>query len=150
MQLRLLGKTVLLFGALACVGPAQARAEPDLDRGAQLAARGDVVGALAVYRDVVQARPDLAEGHARLGGMQLMNQQYADAVHSFQRAVSLGDGSAAPFVGMGMAYLHMGQYGPARAAFDEAKNRGSAHTQDIDRLLSWLDARDPPALGTHP
>jgi tetratricopeptide (TPR) repeat protein len=128
----------------------QARAESVLDRGQALAEQGDLAGAMAAYQDAVRARPAWGEAHARLGGMQLVNQHYPDAVRSFQQAISLGVADSQPFVGMAMAYLHMGQYGPARAALNEAKARGAAGSQDIDRILTWLDAREPQPAPTHP
>ncbi len=75
--------------------------------------------------------------------MQLLDQRYSDAVKSFQRAITLGDDGTRSFIGMGMAYLHMGQLGPARAAFVEAKSRGAANPQDVDGIIAWIDNRDP-------
>lgn len=132
---------VLLALVLATAGAVQGRAATGLEQAESLAEQGDIAGALAAYERVVQARPEWGEAHTRLGGMQLLKQHYAAAVRSFQQAISLGDPGARPFIGMGMAYLHMGQYGPARAAFGEAKMRGLAHSPDIDRLLLWLDDR---------
>jgi hypothetical protein len=44
---------------------------------------------------------------------------------------------------MGMAYLHLGQLGPARAAFVEAQQRGNDRPDDIADIIAWIDARDP-------
>ena len=79
--------------------------------------------------------------------MQLLDQHYADAVKSFQRAISLGDEGARSFVGMGMAYMHMGQLGPARAAFVEAKSRGVADEEGVDQVIAYIDKRKPGATG---
>ena len=121
-----------------------AQATSALAEGQQKAAAGDIKGALDIYEALTRSHPESYEAFAHLGGMQLLDQRYADAVHSFQRAVSLGDTQAAPFVGMGMAYLHMGQFGAARAAFVEAKARGTANTADIDGIIAWIDTRDDP------
>jgi Flp pilus assembly protein TadD len=141
---------ILLATLLIGIGPGRAGADPGLDKARRLAEEGDITGALSAYRVVVQARPDWAEGYARLGGMQLVNQQYRDAVRSFQKAISLGDQGTQPFIGMGMAYLHMGEYGLARAAFGEAKARGAGHPEDIDRLLEWLDSGEAQVPQAHP
>ncbi len=116
-----------------------------LTEGQQLAAAGDIKGALSVYEATARSHPDSHEAFAQLGGMQLLDQRYADAVRSFQRAVTLGDDGTRSFIGMGMAYLHMGQPGPARAAFVEARARGGEHPTDIDDIIRWIDSRDRSA-----
>ena len=112
-----------------------------LAEGQQLAAAGDIEGALSIYEGLTRSHPDSYEAFAQLGGMQLLDQRYADAVKSFQRAVTLGDDGTRSFIGMGMAYLHMGQLGPARAAFVEAKSRGTEHPADVDDIIRWIDSR---------
>jgi tetratricopeptide (TPR) repeat protein len=128
--------------ALSWANSALAQTEAALAQGQEKAAAGDIKGALEVYLEMTRSHPDSYEAHALLGGMQLLDQHYPDAVKSFQRAISLGDQGARSFVGMGMAYLHMGQYGPARAAFVEAKSRGVSADSDVDQIIAWIDKRD--------
>ena len=141
-------RRILFFGLVfvaslvATTGFLQARAQSDLDEGQRLAEQGDVQGAMAAFEEAVQANPGDPEAHARLGGMQLVNQRYPDAVRSFQQAISLGEDSGRSFLGMGMAYLHMGQYGPARAALLEARVLASSSADDIDQILAWLDQQE--------
>lgn len=137
--------SVMLTIALGISNLALAQAETALAEGQQKAAAGDIKGAIAVYEELTQSHPDSHEAYAHLGGMQLMDQHYSDAVKSFQRAITLGDDGTRSFIGMGMAYLHMGQMGPARAAFVEAKSRGAANPQDVDGIIAWIDNRDPDA-----
>lgn len=118
--------------------------------GEQKAAAGDIKGALSVYETLTQTHPDSHQAHARLGGMQLLEQRYSDAVKSFQRAISLGDQGTGTFIGMGMAYLHMGQLGPARAALVEARSRGVANPGDVDQIIAWIDKRQPGKGPAHP
>ena len=126
-------------------GPAAlAQLGESLAEGQQKAAAGDIEGALAVYQELTQAHPDSHEAFAHLGGMQLLDRRYADAIKSFQRAIALGDGGTRSFIGMGMAYLHIGQLGPARAAFVEARSRGAANPAELDQLIAWIDARGGP------
>lgn len=134
----------LLYGNLAL-----AQSGPSLAQGETLAANGDIKGALAQYLEATQRHPESNEAFARLGGMQLLDQRYTDAVKSFQQAISLGDEGPRSFIGMGMAYLHIGQFGPARAAFVEAKARGGANLTDVDDVLSWIDTRQPSAYKGH-
>jgi len=124
---------------------ALAQTEAAIAQGQEKAAAGDIKGALEVYLEMTRSHPDSYEAHALLGGMQLLDQHYSDAVKSFQRAISLGDAGARSFVGMGMAYLHMGQYGPARAAFVEAKSRGVSADSDVDQIIAWIDERETGA-----
>ena len=49
-----------------------------------------------------------------------------------------------------MAYLRMGQFGPARAAFVEAKTRSPAMVEDIDKNLAWFDAKVAQARANQP
>lgn len=128
--------------ALGCGNLACAQSEQALSEGQQKAAAGDIKGALSVYQEMTRSHPDSHEAHALLGGMQLLDQRYADAVKSFQRAISLGDAGTRSFIGMGMAYLHMGQLGPARAAFVEARSRGVENPADVDQIIAWIDSRD--------
>ncbi len=133
--------------ALAWANIALAQGDASLTAGQEKAAAGDVKGALSVYEELTRKTPDSAEAFARLGGMQLLDQRYADAVKSFQRAITLGDEGTRSFVGMGMAYLHMQQLGPARAAFVEAKSRGTDSSTDIDHIITWIDQRNTGAQG---
>ena len=124
-----------------------AQNDSDMATGQEMAAAGDVKGALAVYEELTRKNPESAEAFAHLGGMQLLDQRYSEAVQSFQRAITLGDEGTRSFVGMGMAYLHMQQLGPARAAFVEAKSRGSGDSKDIDHIITWIDQRNTGAPG---
>ena len=135
----------LLAITLSWANVALAQTEAAITQGQEKAAAGDIKGALAVYLEMTRSHPDSYEAHALLGGMQLLDQHYSDAVKSFQRAISLGDAGARSFVGMGMAYLHMGQYGPARAAFVEAKSRGVSADSDVDQIIAWIDERETGA-----
>jgi Flp pilus assembly protein TadD len=135
----------LLAITLSWANIALAQTEAALAQGKEKAAAGDIKGALAVYLEITRTHPDSYEAHALLGGMQLLDQHYADAVKSFQRAISLGDAGARSFVGMGMAYLHMGLLGPARAAFVEAKSRGVSADSDVDQIIAWIDKRESAA-----
>lgn len=145
--------TVLLGLALAALAWSTltlAQAPGTLADGQQKAAAGDIEGALAIYRELTESQPESYEAFAHLGGMQLLDQRYSDAVESFQRAISLGDDGTRSFIGMGMAYLHMGQLGPARAAFVEARTRGTENADDVDGIISWIDSRNPQPGPAHP
>ncbi|MCB1802004.1 MAG: hypothetical protein KDI82_09995 [Gammaproteobacteria bacterium] len=136
--------------ALAAGNAAVAQAAPSLADGERKAAAGDIEGAAEIFRALSEAQPDSHDAFAHLGGMQLLSQRYADAVQSFQRAITLGDSGTRSFIGMGMAYLHMGQFGPARAAFVEARTRTPANPDEVEKIIAWIDARDPATPRSHP
>jgi Flp pilus assembly protein TadD len=96
---------------------------------------------LAVLREAVAAAPKSSPAYQRLGGAQLMSQDYAGSVDSFQRAISLDPTNAAAFVGMGMAYLHTGRFGQARAAMVEAKRLDPSKQDKLDEVIAWIDQR---------
>ena len=125
--------------------PAQAQAgagAPDLlQRGEALLNEGKLPEALAVLREAVAAAPQSSTAYQRLGGAQLMSQDYADSVESFQHAISLDATNAAAFVGMGMAYLHTGRFGQARAAMVEAKRLDPSKQDKLDEVIAWIDQR---------
>jgi Flp pilus assembly protein TadD len=133
--------SIVLAAALGWSNATLAEFGKTLAEGQQLAAAGDIKGALSVYEGMTRSHPDSHEAFAQLGGMQLLDQRYADAVESFQRAITLGDDGTRSFIGMGMAYLHLGELGPARAAFVEAKSRGTEHPEDVDDIIRWIDSR---------
>lgn len=148
-------RLIILLGcvlalSLSWANLSMAQPEAALQEGRQKAAAGDIKGALEVYESLTRSHPDSHDAFAHLGGMQLLDQRYADAVKSFQRAISLGDDQARPFVGMGMAYLHLGQYSAARAAFVEARARGVANGGDIDGIIHWIDTRTAGTGPMHP
>ena len=114
----------------------------ELSHAQQLAAEGQVDEALAAYLALSASQPDSAMIHSRIGGMYLLKQDYAASITHFQRAIGLdAEGSSEAFIGLGIAYLHQGNYGPARAALGEARRLKPESTADLDALVSWLDAR---------
>lgn len=147
---RLIVLLAIMVGAgLIATSFATAQADDPFEIGKAKAARGDIKGALQTYEELAGTHPESAEAFALLGGMQLLDQRYGDAVRSFQQAVSLGDPDARSFIGMGMAYLHLGQLGPARAAFVEAQNRGSARPGDIADIIAWIDRQGSQSVPGH-
>lgn len=141
---------LILTAVLVWTNIAVARANGTLAEGQEKAAEGDIKGAMTIYQGLTQSQPDSHEAFALLGGMQLLDQRYSDAVKSFQQAITLGDDGTRSFIGMGMAYLHMGQLGPARAAFVEAKSRGAESPADVDDIISWIDTRNTGETAVHP
>ncbi|MGD8615288.1 MAG: tetratricopeptide repeat protein [Gammaproteobacteria bacterium] len=139
---------LLAFMAVICVGSAQADgyatgpSELELAQAERLAQQGEIDRALAVYRELSEEAPRSARLHARVGGMLLLKQEYAAAVNRFQTAIGLDlENNGDAFIGLGIAYVHLGQYGPARAALNEARSRKPQAAADLDQLVAWLEGR---------
>lgn len=130
-----------LLALLLGVG-AQAGATTDLiQQGEALMQEGKNQEALEVLSRAVEADPHSSLAYTRLGGAQLLQQQYAAGIDSFRQAIMLDGKNADAFVGMAVAYLHTARYEMARAALDEAKGIDASKTAEIDKLIAWIDER---------
>jgi len=135
----------ILLGLIVCglfVHTASA-AETDklLEEGERLVNSGRYAEALGVYQRAAEQFPDSADAHFKLGGMQLIAHDYAGGVASFQRAISLDPGNANAFVGMAVAYIHMGRFPHAAAALDEAARIDPAKKERVADVRAWLERR---------
>lgn len=138
MKMRPFLAATLLCAAL----PLSANEEPSLlQRGETLLNEGKLPEALEILQQAVVADPNSSRAFQRLGGAQLMSQDYAGSILSFQRAIRLDANNAEAFIGMGMAYLHSCRYGLARSALEEAKRIDPAKQPKIDEIITWLDQR---------
>ena len=141
--------TVVVWLGLCLSGPSWAG--PALEAGERASQAGNLDEALAAYRQAVADEPGSALAHTRLGGILLLKQQYAGAIGSFKTAIGLDSDNADAFIGLGIAFLHQGEYGLARAALAEALQRKPSRKQEIDQVLVWLDAREGGApAAQHP
>jgi len=137
-------------GWVQALGAVDTAPATGLEKADRLAREGQVDRALAAYRELSGSQPASARVHARTGGMLLLKQEYAEAIRSFQIAIGLdAENNAEAFIGLGIAYLHLGQYGAARAALTEARRLKPESGSDIDQLLAWLDGRSPGPQADH-
>ena len=102
---------------------------------------GDFDEAVALLQQAISADPNSSLAHTRLGGMQLLQQDYRTAIETFKRAIGLDQGNAEAFVGMAIGYVHTGRYPLARAALKEAERLDPSKKSRIDEVLAWLDQR---------
>lgn len=142
---------LLAAGWIQAGGMLDTTPETRLGEADRLARAGQVDEALAEYRRLAGTPAEDAALYARMGGMQLMKQDYSGAIESFQTAIGLdGSGNGEAFIGLGIAYLHLGKYGPARAALTEARRIKPEAAADLDHLVVWLDARGAnPEIGRY-
>lgn len=112
-----------------------------LEQAATALKNGAVSDALRNYEQLVTEQPNSAAAQQGLGSARLMSQHYREAIPAFQQAVSLGAEDGNAFIGMAVAYLHLGLYDRAGAALQEAKTRKPTAAAEIDRLLAWISSR---------
>jgi tetratricopeptide (TPR) repeat protein len=127
--------------AFFLVLPLAAATQDLMQQGQRQLDAGELEQAELTFNEVVAQNPDSALGYTRLGGVQLLRQDYRAAIDSFQRAIALDQSNADAFVGMALAYLHMGQYGLARASLQEAQRIAPAKRDEIEKVLAWIDQR---------
>jgi tetratricopeptide (TPR) repeat protein len=115
-----------------------------LARGEALLKEGRIPEAVRTLRQAVAADPESSLAHTRLGGAQVLGQDYGAGIDSFRQAIGLDPRNADAFVGLAVAYIHSARYTLARAALVEAKRLDPSKTADADRLIAWIDRRTAP------
>jgi tetratricopeptide (TPR) repeat protein len=122
------------------------RADDARDEAARLIAEGEaqmqagnLEAAITALERAVARDPGSSLAHTRLGGALLLSQRYNEAIAEFQQAVAEDADNAGAFIGLGLAYLHGGQPGPARAALLEAKRLDPRRAAEIDDLIRRID-----------
>ncbi|MES9992239.1 MAG: tetratricopeptide repeat protein [Candidatus Thiodiazotropha sp.] len=120
---------------------AQEPVEDLLAQAQRLSESGKLSEAHAILVKAVETDPQSSSAHTRLGGVQLLQRNYQSGIKHFQQAIMLDGTNADAFVGLAVAYLHLGRYALAREAFKEAQQKGPSKQQDIDKILAWLDQR---------
>jgi tetratricopeptide (TPR) repeat protein len=112
-----------------------------LSQGQKLLAEGRIPEAVETLQRATAEKPQSSVAFTRLGGAQVLGQDYAAAIESFKQAISLDPNNADAFVGMAVSYIHSARYALARAALVEAKRIDSSKEADVDKLVSWIDER---------
>lgn len=130
-----------IVGALSASVPAATEVASLMEKGQQQLDAGELEQALLTFQQVVVEDPTSSVGYTRLGGVRLLRQEYRAGVESFQRAITLDQQNAEAFVGMALAYLHLGQYQLARESLKQAQLLDPAKTEEIERVMAWIDQR---------
>jgi Tfp pilus assembly protein PilF len=110
-----------------------------IEQGEAQLERGETQSAIRTLNEAVTADPNSSLAHTRLGGAYLLSQDYRGAIDQFQQAIGSDSRNAGAFIGLGMAYLHLKQAGPAKAALTEAKRLDPSQRADIDSLLARIE-----------
>ena len=110
---------------------------------------GQLDAALQTLQEALSRDPDSSLVHTRLGGVRLLRQEYRTGIEDFQRAIMLDQNNAAAFIGMAVAYLHMGQHSLAQAALNEAAKLDPSKQAEIDKVMAWIEQRSKGAATAH-
>ena len=105
-----------------------------------LAGNEDKKGARKLLEKVIQFAPDLAEGHAALGQLQLLFHAATGAEQSFRAALAMEPDNALALNGLGCALYGLGRWEEAERLFAEAyKSLPLPLFIDNDRALAIAD-----------
>ncbi|MET0068176.1 MAG: tetratricopeptide repeat protein [Candidatus Thiodiazotropha sp.] len=103
---------------------------------------GNLEQAQSLLMQAIEVAPDSTLAYSRLGGIQLLRQEYAPSIDNFQKAIMLDSENADAFIGLSIAYLHMGRYSLAREALHEASRLEPTKKSEINDVLAWLNQRE--------
>ena len=120
-----------------------------MQKGYEQAEAGQLDQAEQTLQTAVSKAPDSSLAYTRLGGVKVLRQQYGAGVQDFQQAIMLDQNNATAFVGMAVAYLHMGEQSLAKAALQEAMRLDPTKKPEIDKVLSWIEQRSYTPAVTH-
>lgn len=112
---RLLVLVFILPLTLVCHALANNSVEQFVDRAYEQTTVGDLDAALKTLQQAVAEHPQSSLAYTRLGGVRMLRKEYSDGIKDFQQAIMLDQKNASAFIGMAVSYLHMNQYGLARA-----------------------------------
>ena len=125
------GESTQMLGELARLNPGFAPLQQRL--GEALLQSGDLAGAEAAFRRVIELEPAAAVGHAGLGNVLLRRQQYPAAIEVLEQAVGLDPSYRAARYLLGLAYRGAGR--PEDAARELAMGL-DAETRYLPDLLT--------------
>ena len=131
----------LVLFVFAEVGMAESDVSVLLDEGDRLLASGDLEAAYNRYHRASDADEKSVSARLKLAGVQLIRREYRHSIDTFQAVIGMDRTNAKAFVGMGIAYLHLGNYGLARASFEEAVKNDPSKQQDVQQVLNWLASK---------
>jgi len=91
------------------------------------------------FEAAAAAEPRSAATLLRLAGFQLSRQQLDAGIVTYQRVIGLDARNIRAWLGLGLAYVHTGKSGAARAAFDEVLRIEPQRKDELGPLLAKLD-----------
>lgn len=120
-----------------------------IERAQQLAQQGKTEEAIRAYQESITQSPSIAVAWNNLGELYMRQQQYADAVSSFERAGDLEPQDPRPPYNAGVAYQKNGWAQDALGKFAEALERDAGYLPALRgavRSAEMLNLADRPTL----
>jgi tetratricopeptide (TPR) repeat protein len=109
----------LALAAMIACGPAAAQSQAPDDvpslaaKAERLERQGDLEGAAAIYREILQLDPRSVAALNRLGALSVEQRQFNTAIDYYRRALALKPREFATNLNLGIAYIKMGNYADA-------------------------------------
>lgn len=139
MMVRLLA--ALFLAGCGFAAQAGAAADSLLAQADKHWAEGRLEPAQKAFEAAVAAEPSATGPRLRLAGFQLSRQQIAAAVTNYQQVLGAEPKNAKAWMGIGVAYLHIGKQELALAAFDEAIRIEPRYAEKVAPLMAKLKAK---------
>ena len=114
--------------------------EDYLKQGDKELAEGKLDEALLAFQKAAAIKSDTELIQQKLANVYLLKGEYANSIKYFHKALGFNAKNSKAFIGLGLAYLHTGQYSLANAALEEARQY-SEKKQDIDKIIVWIKSR---------
>lgn len=96
---------------------------------------------LLAFEAAAKVEPVSSDVLLRLAGFQLSRQQIDKSVASYQKVIGIEPKNSKAWIGLALAYVHIGDTGPARAALEEAIRVDPSRKESLKPLLARLDER---------
>lgn len=138
---RLLILLLAISFSVTCYGSDDKNTDSLIQQSYQQTTAGKLDDALLTLQQAAQEDPDSSLVHTRLGGIRVLRKEYSEGIKNFQQAIMLDQKNASAFVGMAVAYLHMGQYSLAQAALHEAGKLDPTKKTEISEVQNWIEQR---------
>ncbi len=126
---------------LAAVSALRDDAPAALRRGLDLAAAGDIDGAIAAHEEAVRLDPGLAQAHANLVGLYGRARNWDKAAEHYRATVALGSNLAEANYDYGIILGLQQQWDEAEAAFRRAIAANPFHAEAHNNLGQLLERR---------
>ena len=98
------------------------------------AENGELDQALALFQEASEKDPTLFAAQYGIGGVQFQREQYARAIHAYERALALEPDDAFTLVSLSRCHLCLGDAAKAEEYFARAAGRG-LRDPELERLI---------------
>jgi len=107
-------------------------------------ADGRLDQAQKAFEAAATTEPNSSLVQLRLAGFQLANRQVTASIANYQKVIGLDPKNAKAWLGLGLAYLHIGKRELAKASIDKAADLDPQQKKQLAPLLSSLETPAEP------